>query len=492
MRAKALLLATILTFLTSALAQVNFTINRYPTPDSAAGIVTGDFNKDGFPDIAVTNGQSSTASQVTVYLGTGGGNFSFLGDFTVRSFPDDIVAADVNNDGKLDLILNYSNNGGNPGQADNVLTILYGNGDGTFRPGTELVRTKQIRTFAAGDFNRDGNLDLALSECDTSTCNIVFLKGNGAGVFTQTGTIVTTGLTESDMIARDMNGDGFIDILVIRTNDVLLFGGNGAGGFNTFTKFTPPKVCTNPSTCTDSLTGLTVGDFSNDGKMDFAVNQAHACPNSPCGDNTVYVYKNTGGDSFSRSSFGIGAAAISAGGELLASDLNGDQNIDLIVNNGALRGGGVIYVLGHGDGTFGTQGSVNFASLQELVARDVSLDSRHDLIGASWEDFSAQAAINISAFTNCAPPQAFAIAAKICGPANNSTAASPVLVKGSGNSPAGIQRLEIWVDGVKKYQKWNDQVAKRITMAHGSHRVTIVAVDAYKGTAKTSVMVNVP
>jgi hypothetical protein len=48
------------------------------------------------------------------------------------------------------------------------------------------------------------------------------------------------------------------------------------------------------------------------------------------------------------------------------------------------------------------------------------------------------------------------------------------------------------VDGVKKYQKWNDQVAKRISMAAGAHRVTLIAVDAYKGTAKTTVTVNVP
>jgi hypothetical protein len=482
-------LALIFVFIASATAQVSFTVSRYPTPGPSSGIITGDFNKDGFPDFAVTSGQDS-GSQVTIYLGTGGGNFAFKGDFTVRAFPDDIVAADVNNDGKLDLILNYSNNGGNPGQADNVLTILYGNGDGTFRPGTELVRTKQIQTFAAGDFNRDGNLDLALSECDSGTCNIVFLKGNGAGVFTQTGTIVTTGLTNSDMIARDMNGDGFIDILVIRSNSVLLFGGNGAGGFNTFTKFTPPAVCTNPSTCSDFLSGLTVGDFNNDGKTDFAVNQAHGCGGSACGSNTVYVYKNTGGYTFSRSSFNIPATTISAGGELVASDLNGDQNIDLIVNNGAIRGGGVVYALGNGSGTFGTQGSVNIQEA-ELVARDVSLDSRHDLVGAAGIDFSAQAAINISAFTNCPPPKSGTMAAKICGPANNASVTSPVLVKGSGNSPAGIQRLEIWVDGVKKYQKWNDQVAKGISMAAGAHRVTIVAVDAYKGTAKASVTVTV-
>jgi hypothetical protein len=107
-------------------------------------------------------------------------------------------------------------------------------------------------------------------------------------------------------------------------------------------------------------------------------------------------------------------------------------------------------------------------------------------MGGGWT-----ASINTSAFTNCAPPSSANLAAKICGPGANTSVASPVLVKASGNSPAGIQRLEIWVDGVKKYQKWNDQVAKRFSLAAGSHRITVVAVDMYKGTAQSSVAVNV-
>jgi hypothetical protein len=64
-------------------------------------------------------------------------------------------------------------------------------------------------------------------------------------------------------------------------------------------------------------------------------------------------------------------------------------------------------------------------------------------------------------------------------------------VKGSGNSPAGVQRLEIWVDGIKKAERWNNQIARRISLPPGSHRITLVAVDMYEGTAKTRVTVNV-
>ena len=107
-------------------------------------------------------------------------------------------------------------------------------------------------------------------------------------------------------------------------------------------------------------------------------------------------------------------------------------------------------------------------------------------MGGGWD-----AAINTSAFTNCAPPSSANLAAKICGPGNNASVTSPVLVKASGNSPAGIKRLEVWIDGVKKYEKWDDQSAKKFTLAAGSHKISVVAVDLYKGTAKISLSVNV-
>ena len=55
----------------------------------------------------------------------------------------------------------------------------------------------------------------------------------------------------------------------------------------------------------------------------------------------------------------------------------------------------------------------------------------------------------------------------------------------------GVQRLEVWIDSVKKYQKWNDQLAKKFTLSAGTHRIAVVAVDAYKGTATKAITVTV-
>jgi hypothetical protein len=165
--------------------------------------------------------------------------------------------------------------------------------------------------------------------------------------------------------------------------------------------------------------------------------------------------------------------------------------MDIINTNGDHFGCSEMWAPGKGTMTFGSQSSLGGCEAADLVARDFNRDSRHDLAESYWLGGGWSARMNTSGYTNCAPPSSANIAARICGPATGSTLASPVLVRGSGNSPAGVQRLEIWVDGVKKYQRWNDQISKRLTLAAGSHRITMVAVDRYKGAGKTSVTVNV-
>jgi len=66
------------------------------------------------------------------------------------------------------------------------------------------------------------------------------------------------------------------------------------------------------------------------------------------------------------------------------------------------------------------------------------------------------------------------------------------LVRGSGNSPAGVQRLEIWIDGVKRGERWADQIEESFTLSIGSHQVAVVAVDQYRGYAKSTVSITIP
>src|SRR5206468_11714602 len=134
----------------------------------------------------------------------------------------------------------------------------------------------------------------------------------------------------------------------------------------------------------------------------------------------------------------------------------------------------------NGNNTFGSQQFLPGSDISDFRIRDLNLDSRHDIYQGTYLGSGVEVDLNSNAFTNCAPPNSANLAAKICGPANNASVASPVLVKASGNSPAGILRLEVWIDGHKQYQKYNDQVAKKFTLAAGSHHITVVAVDRYK------------
>jgi hypothetical protein len=127
-----------------------------------------------------------------------------------------------------------------------------------------------------------------------------------------------------------------------------------------------------------------------------------------------------------------------------------------------------------------------------ITIRDIDLDGRHDLISnAGGLGMSAAImALNSNGTVNCPPPPSGAIHAKLCTP-GTSTSSTTFTVKASGNSPVGIQRLELWVDGTKRAQILNDQLLKTLTLSAGTHTITIVAVDQYLGISKTTRTVNV-
>src|SRR5262245_7764167 len=90
-------------------AGVSFSNSFYPTPGQALGVASGDFNRDGRPDLAVLFGDSQTPPAVRIRLGIGGGKFGVRRDFSVPSNATDIKTADVNGGGNLDLVIAHSN-----------------------------------------------------------------------------------------------------------------------------------------------------------------------------------------------------------------------------------------------------------------------------------------------------------------------------------------------------------------------------------------------
>ena len=130
------------------------------------GIVVADFNGDGNLDVAVTNSNDAIVNTVSVFLGNGDGTLKPYVQFDVGTEPGQIVTGDLDGDGKLDLIVL------NTPYDNSSLSVLFGNGDGTFEPQVVFPVTANW-TIVPGDFNNDGRLDLAIADRMNSKVEVV-------------------------------------------------------------------------------------------------------------------------------------------------------------------------------------------------------------------------------------------------------------------------------------------------------------------------------
>ena len=456
-------------------AQINFHYSFYQTSGQGLGAVSADFNRDGYPDVVVgTNGA------VELFLSTGNGtNFGAPQSYTISgNNPNDMVAVDINGDGWPDLVVMSSDN-------STTVSVFLNNGDGTLRAGTPITLAAPAGSYiGAGDLNNDGKADLVISELVNGgqSDQFAIYLGNGDGSFTA-GQVLPLAALASRPVVYDLNRDGKLDIAAVVHPDANIFWGNGDGTFS------GPMVI--PASDQDGDNDLTVADFNNDSSPDLAIETSHFC-GSACGTNTVYIYLGNGAGAFAQKSSYV-VQGVSAGGYLTAADLNDDQNIDLVVENPAHFGGAVVYAMGNGDGSFGTQGVFNGATeTSGFVARDVNLDSRPDVVIPTWMGNGFIFGLNTSASVNCPPPDASKLQAKICTPGAQPIQNPVVVVRGAGNSPLGIRRLEIWMDGNKVAEELNSQIKKVISVTPGRHDLTLVAVDQYLGYSSTTIRIVVP
>jgi hypothetical protein len=170
--------------------------------------------------------------------------------------PGSIVASDFNGDGKLDIAVvgDYIGAGG--------VTILLGNGDGTFAGGLTFASKQDFGLIATGDFNGDGIPDLVVTNYFEFGSSPTIFLGKGDGTFTAKPTSFPLDYFPTSIVVGDFNGDGVLDLAFSDLNGVEIAVGNGDGTFYE----TPASPIVVPS----ELYSLTVGDFNHDGKLDIA------------------------------------------------------------------------------------------------------------------------------------------------------------------------------------------------------------------------------
>jgi hypothetical protein len=279
-----------------------------PGGATITSVNVADINGDGKLDLIVAGSKNSTTSFVATMIGNGDGTFTMQGstDFSGAHFPSRPIIADVDGDGILDFV--YA-------MATGIQTLL-GNGDGTFRTGPSSPLSQiGLSAVAAGDFNNDGKLDLVVTVYDPFTTGLEFvgvMPGVGDGSF---GTLVSVPGTSAAFasgitaVVGDFNGDGKLDIATgIQTAGASIQGfleislGNGDGTFQSAISVPNVSAVTTP---------LLVGDFNGDGTLDLVTGG--------------FAYFGQGDGTFPTSQGSSGLPSL-----VLAGDFNGDGKLDVL------------------------------------------------------------------------------------------------------------------------------------------------------------------
>ena len=294
---------TKLTFYPSFKSGIRFTTEPYESAPYSNAVALGDVNGDAKTDLIILNG--SIGESVGVLLGNGDGSFQIQHNFDGGYNVSSVTIGDVNGDGKLDLIV--ANNEWD--FSDSTLSVLLGNGDGTFESRRTFVAGSTPTPAILGDVNGDGDPDLVVANFLTNTASVLF--GNGDGTF-QSRQTFSTGYNPLSVTLGDVNGDANLDIAVSNCNSqsVSVLLGNGDGTFQSQRTFATGY----------GPTSVSLGDLDDDGRLDLVVANTNS-------DSIGLLLGNGNGTFQSQKNIDLGTPSPYS---LTLGDVNGDGKIDFV------------------------------------------------------------------------------------------------------------------------------------------------------------------
>jgi hypothetical protein len=355
-----------------AKAQVCFTTTDFPAGNGNTMIASADFNNDGKLDLAT----AFLGQEIYILFGDGLGGFGTA----TPLLPDSsgynthcIIAGDFNNDGNADLAMCDYNTIGHA-------KILFGDGTGSFPSTNSFIVGDHPEAICSADYNGDGNADMATTN---ESHNISILLGDGTGNFGPH-TDFSIGSAPKAITSGDFNGDGKMDLVATNNNgggpdSVWVLIGDGAGNFGTATKYfagsSPYSVCSM--------------DFNGDGYDDIATANVNS------NDVSVFLSQGASGLFDPATNYPVVGSPFS----VVSADFNGDGIPDLAAGNYGSHS--VSILLGTANGSFGS--AYNFSAgggIWTITSADFNSDGRPDIATANHDETFISVLLNTIS-SNC-------------------------------------------------------------------------------------------